>query len=815
MKFKKLLANACLMLAQSAAGTMLIVSAANAAADQEPGVGNAIGEVVVTARKRNESILKVPVVVTAVTAQQLDNLQATEMTDLPKLVPGLIVGANVLSIGTQISLRGVGTSSSDPGVDQSVSLNIDGLSLGQGLAFQSGMFDLQQIEVLKGPQALFYGKSSPGGVISLRTADPTDKFEVTTRAGYDFEARQGRGELIVSGPLTDTLKGRFAGMYTRGDGYFKNTAEPLVSTGAVKPEDREPQPRSYIMRGTLLWNPDSQFRARLKVNAVRDEAIDSELAQMTSCPQGINYAPVGIPFIGGSDNCKLDRDIAIVYMNPDNYPGIPHSGVPYLLNKQHYGTLELGYDITPQLSLTSTTADYRLRSSSLINTTHTTFAAPALAVWNSFARRDFTEEVRLNSDFASPLNFTAGAFYQDGEIFDHVTVQGNKAYPAGPGITLADVIKTDGSTTVDIKTYSVFAQLRWRILQQLELAAGARWTDEKRSEENFNYATQLFTPVATPEIKAKNTSPEVTLTYTPTDDLTLFGAYKRAFKSGSFSIATPTLPGADNSFGDEKVKGGELGVKSRLLDRHLIANFAVYDYEYLGLQVGAIEPTPNGGVPIIRTVNAGSARTYGVDFDVAYNPETISGLSLNGSVNWNHGRYDSLSNVPCYSGQTIALGCTRVLNTATGLFTAQDLSGTRLIRAPDWQATAGFDYQIPLNGELTMVLSNSNQFSSRYVTFLAVGRPNQDNFQKSYVRSDVSVALRGAENRWEVALVGKNVGDKLVTGNCAPSNYSGGLIVNPTTGGATSTGIAEVGCYTDPGRSVWLRVTYSPFAGRD
>jgi iron complex outermembrane receptor protein len=770
--------------------------------------GNTIDEIIVTARKRDESILKVPVVVTALAADQLQKLQVTEMNDLPKLVPGLNLGNNVLSIGPQVSLRGVGTSSSDPGVDQSVSLNIDGLALGQGLAFSSGMFDLQQIEVFKGPQALFYGKSSPGGVIALRTADPTDTFELSGRAGYDFNAKQGRGEVIVSGPLSDTFKGRLAGMYTAGDGYLENNAVAVPTTGAVNPSyDNEPRPRNYIARGTLLWNPTSAFSARLKMNLAHDRGIDAELAQLSSCPNGVGFAPALVPFIGG-DNCKFDRELRIVSMNPANYRGIPHGGVPYLENKQEYGTLELNYEVAPQFTVTSTTGDYYLRSSSLINTSHTTAAAPTIAVWNNFYRHDFTEELRVNSNFTGPVNFTAGGFYQDGEIFDHVTLVGNNAY--GPAI---GAIKTDASTTVDIKTYSVFGQARWQIVDQLELAAGARWTDEKREEDNLNYQTGQFYNVANPKLEAKNTSPEVTLTYTPTDDLTFFGAYKRAYKSGSFSIATPALPGADNSFGDEKVKGGEVGVKARLLDRRLLANIAAYDYRYEGLQVGAIEPTSaTSGTPIIRTVNAGSARTYGIDFDASFRPDAIEGLGLNASVNWNHGRYEELNNVPCYPGQTVAKGCNQFQNPVTQLYQAQDLSGTGLIRAPDWQSTFGFDYDLPVGNDMTLVFTNSNQYSSKYVTYLAVGRPNQDNFQKSFFKYDASVALRGPDNRWEVALIGKNLSDKFTTGNCAPSNYSGGLFFTaPTTGGATSSQIAEVGCYTEPGREVWLRLTYTPF----
>jgi outer membrane receptor protein involved in Fe transport len=215
-------------------------------------------------------------------------------------------------------------------------------------------------------------------------------------------------------------------------------------------------------------------------------------------------------------------------------------------------------------------------------------------------------------------------------------------------------------------------------------------------------------------------------------------------------------------------------------------------------------------------VNAGSARTYGVDFDVTFRPEQVRGLGLNASVNWNHGRYTSLDNVPCWSGQTIARGCNQFLNPVTGLYQAQQLSGTPLIRAPDWQSTFGFDYELPVSNNLELVFTNSNQYSSKYVTFLAVGRPNDDNYQKSFIKSDVSVALREQGNRWEVALIGKNIGDKFTAGNCSPSNYSGGLFfTNPTTGGPTSSALAEVGCYTEAGREIWLRVTYTPFGAHE
>ena len=165
----------------------------------------------------------------------LERSQIVDIYGIATKVPGLQLGGNVLTVGTQIALRGVGTSSLDAGVDQSVSLNIDGLQFSQAATFGVGLFDMAQVEVLKGPQSLFYGKSSPGGVVSIRTADPTNELEVITRASYEFYAHELRGEFIVSGPVSDTLGLRASIMHSDDDGYFFNKATALPGTGAVNP----------------------------------------------------------------------------------------------------------------------------------------------------------------------------------------------------------------------------------------------------------------------------------------------------------------------------------------------------------------------------------------------------------------------------------------------------------------------------------------------------------------------------------------------------------------------------------------------------
>src|SRR5580704_11432446 len=213
--------------------------AQQSATTAQAGSNSELEEITVTARKRTESIMNVPVDVQALPASQLQTFQVTELTDLPTLVPGLNFGTSLLSIGTLVSIRGVGTASQAPGVDQSVALNIDGLSLGNGLALNMGLFDIGSVEVLKGPQALFFGKESPGGVISLNTADPTDQLEMTVRAGYEFVSVQPRAEFVVSGPVTDTLKLRLATMYDQEEGYFYNDA--IAATAAPNLGAENPQ----------------------------------------------------------------------------------------------------------------------------------------------------------------------------------------------------------------------------------------------------------------------------------------------------------------------------------------------------------------------------------------------------------------------------------------------------------------------------------------------------------------------------------------------------------------------------------------------
>ncbi len=828
---------------------------ASTSAAEEADTG-ALQDIVVTARKRTETLLNVPVVATAVSGDTLLRMQTNDLKALATMVPGLSLGTSILSVGTLVSLRGVGTSALDPGVDASVTLNIDGLALSQGLAYAAGMFDVGQIEVLKGPQNLFYGKSSPGGVISLRTKDPTDKFEVIGRAGYEIEAKNRVVEGIISGPIGESVKARLAVQYNDLDGFFKNSAHAIPNTGAAGPSSpRNGGGTSYKIRGTLLFNPSPVFDARIKLNRVVDRIHNAGAIQNVNCPEGVT-APLGRFYIDPTDKCKLDRVTPSVDMDPNSFPGIPFNGVPTNDTVQTFGTAELNFHVSPQLTVTSQTGYYNVHAKSLFNATGSSAAMGLFDAVNDFHRRQFTQELRAASDFDSPLNFTAGALIERGKFSDDVTIGRNligvplvagttgvtsagvPILPAGAAPTAIYVQR--GNKHVKINTESVYGQLLYKISSQLEIAAGARWTDERRSEVG-TFITPLTgvsntAAFARPNIAAKNIAPEISLTYHPNTDTTVFANLKKGYKSGSFNVSTPPFNGENNSFNDEQVKGGELGFKTRSSDRRLQFNAAAFYYKYAGLQVGAnVQAT--AGVTVTRTVNAGSARSYGLEGDVTFRPEGIDGLTLTLAALYNNTKYTSLTNLPCYGGQLVSEGCNLLFvpsaaaaqtptgptggvftpNTAGtpggttvggvygfwGFYTAQNRSGLPLIRAPKISGNASASYDVPM-GSTTLVLGTNIQYQSKSLVNLGYIW-----YQNAYAKLDLSATLKGPDDKWEFAIVGKNIANTITTGNCSNGNRAGGNAGGAITGGVVRgvVGIDEVGCWADTGRELWLRAT--------
>lgn len=793
-------------------GTSALGAESEEAASQR---GATLEEVIIIARKREESILEVPVAAAVLSSEQIHSFAIHDVPSLTQRVPGLVIGENQSTTGSQISLRGIGASVFNPAIDQSVMLNVDGLGLSQGLAYRSTVFDVQQVEVLRGPQALYFGKNATAGVISVLTKNPGDEFEIEATGAYEAEGEEKVGEFIISGPVAKGLGLRLAARYSDLEGYFRNRAVGDGVTSLTPKHRKYPNKHQYIIRGTAVWEPTERFRSNLKLNYVYDEwDANPGTNQLASCPDGIDDPGVGRQIISPHDNCKLDKNFYLVDLNPSApggvNAGIRNGGRTFLEQDQIFGSLRLDYDLNDALTLSSVTGYYNVDMSTLLNGALSGFQAGFLTGSDQdFRRRETTQEIRLTSDFDTPLNFMVGGYYQDARQTTRTGV-----FFFGP--------RDKADLHLDIRSVSAFGQLLWDITPTLQAVAGARWVDEKRELTAFNItrgayfdgSSPLLPAVPVTEITADSLSPEVSLTYTPSDSLTIFGSYREAVKSGSFdTIANPQ--GQDLSFGDESVKGFEGGIKSRWLGRTLAIDLSGYRYTYDDLQVGANVPTDTGVGFQIRTVNAAKATVYGVDLDVSYQPPAVDGLRLYAAGNWNRARYDRFDNAPCTGGQTVAQGCNRLLDPRTGLFSAQDLSGRPLVRAPEFQATFGFDYERPiLNDRLVLSVGSSTQWSDGYYADI---RLREDTYQDAFFKTSLSLSVRDPRDAWEVSLIGRNLNDEVTAANCATGNIQGGLLPGTVISGSPTgevgiAGVEEALCFTDRPREVWLRFTVRPSA---
>ncbi|MEK9786499.1 MAG: TonB-dependent receptor plug domain-containing protein, partial [Gammaproteobacteria bacterium] len=240
-------------------------------------VSAGLEEVVVTARKREESVQDVPVHVTAYSAEQIRRKDLTSLEKLAATTPNFNVGRTSNGSGARITMRGIGSTPSSIGIEQSVAVIVDNVYYGQGRVINEGFFDLQGVEILKGPQALFFGKNATAGAVSLTTASPGEETELKLRASYEFEAETTQVEAVYSSPLSDTVGLRIAVRASAMDGgYYNNEMYDFVyprldiATGALniyEPDsfsDEQPQEDQLLARVTLQWTPSDTTTANLK-----------------------------------------------------------------------------------------------------------------------------------------------------------------------------------------------------------------------------------------------------------------------------------------------------------------------------------------------------------------------------------------------------------------------------------------------------------------------------------------------------------------------------------------------------------------------
>ena len=787
------------------AGSPVLAQDASSQSSQQEARNSGMGggEIIVTARKREESAIDVPVALVALGREDLERYASSDLQAISTQVPGLVVQPTPGGAGGSIALRGVSSSPSNPAIEQAVSINIDGVQVSSANILRLGQIDLMQMEVLKGPQALFFGKNSPGGIITMRTADPGDHFEVKAIAGYEFNAREKTGQLTVSGPLTDTLGARITvyGMDMKGfnrnfSPELRNPATPGEIYAFAPKSTRWPNRDEIFVRGTLLFSPSSDLDFRLKYNFNKLKG-DSPYATSERI-----YCPYGAPQIA-------DAAARAVEAGDCRANGVAHQGLsdprvmaafpqfyPYpdgLWSKQQLISLEGNYQVADDVTLTSVTGFYKLNEHFYSQANYQ--PVPTTNAGTHTTREDFSQELRLSTSGSDwPVNFTVGAFYQDTKFFNGIPIVSSNMLAGTFALASFNEFFQKG------EAYSFFGQAMWNITPTLELSGGVRWSHEKKALRFFQTTgtpaalTRNQIAIGTPSRTFKDWSPEVSLTWKPTNRFTAFASWRNGFKSGGYNTGGGGAAGLDLTYEPEDVSGGEVGIKTAMGGLRL--NATAYRYIYKRMQVSTFDPTT-----LRQTViNAASAKVQGLELDATYRPSGIRGLELRGAINYNHARYKKFLS-GCFTGQTIELGCN--LNQAgPGLpFRQQDLSGAPLILAPDWTGTAGFTYTHDVGSNLKFSIGGDASFSS---SFFAQLEEQEEGRQDKYWMFNASARIGAADDAWEVALIAQNLSD--VRRSRFVSQVPGtGLTAR--TGTALEGGFSDLSGQINRGRQVRLQLS--------
>lgn len=720
--------------------------------------GPAIEEIIVSARKREERITDAPVAIYALGAKDLQTYAVNDIVSAASFSPGLMVSRSTNNNAAMIYLRGVGSSFTSAAFDQAVAMNIDNVAVSKGRAIFQSYFDMQQMEVLRGPQALFFGKNSTAGVISVRTADPTKKTEFLARAGYEANGKTYVGEFVGSGPLSETTGLRAAlRISDMQGGYFKNVGPSL---NGVSRNTDSPQEYEIGGRVTLVYKPSSSFdlNAKLSLNHLQNDGING-YTQMTNCqgPGGTPQAVFGVPNI--ADGCKLDRKISEVALDPAIAAGFPHShgGKPYNEYDGQLGALTANW-YWNNYDLSWVTGYYKYKTGPSfgnfdLGTSSQVFGNERMTY------SSFTQEFRLASKFSGPFNYTVGLFYDDTKLDYARAVRLLGGFPPDPATGRTDQWDTGGNSKGN--TYSLFTELTYQITPTFDISGGARYSHEKKEsvlQTFFSSASTSFLAFTQSPIKdtfeGSNTSPQLTLRWRPSNETTFFASYKEGYKSGGSNIGEIAFLGTTAKtihFDSEQAKGIEAGVKSHALDGALSYGATLYSYTFSDLQVSVFDPV----LVTLHVGNAGRYRTQGVELDGAYVVPTVDNLRLRGSAYYNDAKFLEYAG-PCYTGQTIAQGC----NLPNGM---QDFKGKPGTHAPKLTVSLGADYDFPISDNgLRLGLAADARYMSSYYLGDTLSPLHK---QEAYTTLDATVRLFPANNKWELALIGRNLGGKLVGGN--------------------------------------------------
>lgn len=716
-------------------GGLIILAAATSVAAQDTAA--ILEEIVVTAQKREQSLVDVGIAIDVVSGERLRESGAASLIDVAQFSPGLNIRGPFGDYGYPIiTLRGVNTDGFIETLPQSTGVYSDGVYLSQPPMLALRLLDLERMEVLKGPQGTIYGRNTIAGAVNFISKRPAQEAEGYVNVGFGRYSRSTI-DAAYGGPISDTAAGRIAVKYVR------QTDSPLTNLNPNIGDGGEIDQLS--VRASVLFTPNDDLEILLQVHGGRD---DSDVWPFSIIPGGADTDGDGVPDILCDEFARGDANAAMINCLAADPFG---SGATYN-----------DTDGDPYTNNLNAIGSHRYRSAGLvaeINWDRGDYTLTSVTGWDDFERRDeldedagpttaidnvrssdvkqFSQEIRIASNNDSGRQWLAGLYYSTDEL------EGQPSFDSGG--------RRDFST-LETDTIALFGQVEFPLNDDLFLTVGGRWTDIDRK---FSYSTNGF--FAAPELQAGVTdsfsdgdySARLALNWSVSGDTLVYGSISRGFNAGTYNSQfldnLTDLPPTDS----ESIIAYEVGVKSTLAGGKARLEAAVYYYDYQNPQVIAV--VPRGVIDANVLTNADDATLSGFEIQLQALPAEWLDITL--GVAYIDSEFGNL--------------LTRVSGTGVGsadpynapVFGSSDiqLKGQSLPNHPEWSFNATARVTLPVNNKWDFIgqadILWEDEIRRDLQGTLAL-------FTESHWNLDARFALESADDKWSVALWARNLTDE-------------------------------------------------------
>ncbi len=723
-------------------------------------------EVLVTAEKRSESIQDVPLSVAAIGGNDIGVGKVTGLNDVAMKVPG--VAFNEFNVGEpRIYIRGIGNSSDSAASDQAVGVFLDEVYIGRTGGVGFDLFDLERIEILRGPQGTLYGKNTSGGAINIVTSRPSQENEVRLSASagnYSMTNFQG----LVNGGITDSISGKLVAQYSQRDGYGKNViTEDQIKTlgdlsnaryigksiGASGNGDELDDADKRAVRGQLLFDLSDTMSLLVGGDYSKDKSNGTcrHLQNLDDAVQGLGTFWA----LGMSDRYMNDDRNCSTQFNVDQEREI--SGVMArfewdlgwsdFLSISSYRESDYNFvdDLTgiPLLDLTAP-------SPPGVPLPPGSFTPPENVIDGVDENASqYSQEFRLTGS-QDALDWVAGVFYMEEDVDrkEEYYTQYNTLLQGGFGLAgIGDVLFTQKNTTTSAALY---AQLDWHVTDQWTLTYGGRYSyDKKKITQDaidlMGGGVPTGVPLILPEFPApvkadddwSDYTNKVSVSYQPNDDMLLYATFSQGYKSGAFPSQSNTPSVAATPVDPETVDNYELGMKSTWWDNRIQFNVTLYDMDYSDLQVFELNNR------LLLVLSSAQATTKGVDVD--FNVLLMDNLTLSTSYNYSDATYDDYTS----SGGAI-------------------YDGNDMVYAPNSAFAINVDYRYDIGSAGALDFNVSYNWKDDYYTSPSNAEKTK---QDDIGMLGASISWTSVDESWLVSAWGKNLDDE---------QQIASLIVDPT-----------------------------------